>query len=224
MKKEIKIVFLLSFTLLIGFIVWTMLILSIDVAPVGVNDTLVGFSSLNTMVHSFIGVHMILYDITDWLGLVPLFVCCIFALIGLNQFIKRKNIFKVDTDIILLGFYYMTVIIGYLIFEIYPINYRPILINGCMEASYPSSTTLLVLSVMPTLILQLNSRYKNKRIHKIVKVSVILFCIFMVLGRIISGVHWITDIIGSILLSSGLFHLYKGFVLLLKTNDNEFGG
>lgn len=35
-----------------------------------------------------------------------------------------------------------------------PVNYRPVLIEGRLEASYPSSTTLLVVSVMPTLMFQ----------------------------------------------------------------------
>ena len=94
---------------------------------------------------------MVIYTITDWLGLVPIFICLIFAGIGLAQLIQRKSLFRVDYDIIVLGIYYIIVIFGYLIFEMIPINYRPVLIDGFMEASYPSSTTLLVLSVMPTL-------------------------------------------------------------------------
>ena len=93
-----------------------------------------------------------------------------------------------------------------------PINYRPILINGIMEASYPSSTTLLVLSVMPTLIYQANLRLNNKTLFNLVCILTILFTLFMIIGRLISGVHWFTDIIGSILLSLGLFYIYIGLV------------
>ena len=100
-----------------------------------------------------------IYTITDWLGLVPIAVCIGFGMLGLMQWIRRKSITKVDRDILLLGGYYILVILGYLIFEMIPINYRPILIEGAMEASYPSSTTLLVLSVMPTLLFQINRRW-----------------------------------------------------------------
>ena len=67
---------------------------------------------------------------TDWLGLVPIFVCLIFAGVGFVQLMQRKSPFKVDLDIILLGVYYVFVIFGYLLFETVPINYRPVLIDG----------------------------------------------------------------------------------------------
>ena len=116
---------------------------------------------------------------------------------------------RVDPDIILLGLYYILVILAYLGFEMIPINYRPILINGALEASYPSSTTLLVLSVMPTLVFQANRRCERKTVKRAVIIFVVLFSAFMVIGRSVSGVHWATDIVGSILLSFGLFELYQ---------------
>lgn len=196
----------------IAFALWTVLIMFVDVQTVGPNDSKVGFATFNTWFHQLTGVHMTLYIVTDWLGLVPIAVCLCFGCLGLYQLIKRRSLFKVDADILLLGGYYILVIFGYLFFEMVPVNYRPILINGFLEASYPSSTTLLVLSVMPTLILQINHRSHNKTIKNVVIGFVLLFSAFMVIGRLISGVHWITDIIGSILLSFGLFKLYQSAV------------
>ena len=195
------------------FAVWTLLIQAVDVRPVGVNGTSVGFATLNSGVHSLTGVDMRLYNITDWLGLVPVAVCMLFGLVGLLQLIKRKSLFKVDYDIIISGIYYIFVIAGYLIFEMIPINYRPILINGIAEASYPSSTTLLVLSVMPTLVFLTQRRIKSGSVRTIIRAATMLFSCFMVLGRLISGVHWLTDIIGSVLLSVGMFYVYKGVTL-----------
>ena len=157
---------------------------------------------------------MTLYTITDWLGLVPVFICMIFGIIGLYQLISRKSLFNVDKDIIILGIYYIIVIMAYLIFEMIPINYRPIPIEGVMETSYPSSTTLLVLSVMPTLVDQADRRISDGLIKKLIGVFAVLFALFMVIGRLVSGVHWFTDIVGSVLLSVGLFGLYRGTVLL----------
>ena len=191
------------------FVIWTVLIKLVDVQPAGVNGTDIGFAALNTRFHSLTGVNMWLYTVTDWLGLVPLFVCAVFGALGLVQLVKRKSLLKVDTDIVFLGLYYVIVILCYLLFEMYPVNYRPVLINGVAEASYPSSTTLLVLCVMPTLIQQSDSRINSRYTVKIIKISTALFSVLMVVGRLISGVHWLTDIIGSILLSTGLFSFYK---------------
>ncbi|MGN0819710.1 MAG: phosphatase PAP2 family protein [Christensenellaceae bacterium] len=214
MKKEKKVIGagLIS---LVAFVIWTVLIQQVDVQPVGQNGTDIGFATLNCWFHKLTGVHMAIYHITDWLGLVPLFICMVFGIIGLIQLIKRKSLFKVDIDIIILGIYYILVILGYLIFEMIPINYRPILINGVMEASYPSSTTLLVLCVMPTLNFQVKRRIKNETIINVINTVSILFSLFMVIGRTVSGVHWLTDIIGSVILSTGLFLIYISCVLLL---------
>lgn len=202
--------------LLMTFVVWTVLIQIVDVQPIGQNGTNVGFATLNSWFHKLTGVHMVIYTVTDWLGLVPVFVCMIFGGKGVAQLVKRRSLFKVDYDIIVLGIYYLVVILGYLIFEDFPINYRPILINGVMEASYPSSTTLLVLSVMPTLIEQSGRRAKNELTKKMISYVTVIFSTFMVMGRLISGVHWITDIVGGILLSAGLFYIYKAAVLWKK--------
>lgn len=200
---------------IIAFVIWTILIQTIDVQPVGVNGTDIGFAAVNTRFFTLTGVNMTLYSITDWAGIVPLLVCMLFGIVGLAQIIKRKSLFKVDFDIIILGIYYVIVILCYLIFEMIPINYRPVLINGIAEASYPSSTTLLVMGVMPTLIFQVNRRFKENKVKKIINVITVLFSAFMVMGRLVSGVHWLTDIIGSILLSIGLFLIYKAVVMLI---------
>lgn len=213
MKIKGKKFLALGIILIFIFAVWTVLITTVDVQPVGINDTDIGFATLNCWFHRLTGINMMLYDITDWLGHVPLFVCFFFGFIGLCQMIKRKSLFKVDCDILILGLYYVTVILCYFVFEALPINYRPVLINNNMEGSYPSSTTLLVLSVMPTLGFQLKCRIKNNKI-KAINVMIILFSVFMVTGRLISGVHWLTDIIGSCILSAGLYMIYRGIVLL----------
>ena len=212
--------FFISTILILLAVVFTILVKVVDVKQVGGNGTSIGFATVNQFVFKSIGVNMIWYYITDWLGLVPIFMAMVYSLLGLVQLIKRKSLLKVDSDIIILGIHYVIVISGYLIFEMIPINYRPILINGFMEASYPSSTTLLVLGVMPTVIFQINRRVKNIKIKNIISAITIIFSVFMVVGRLISGVHWVTDIVGSVLLSMGLFYIYKGTVFLALKGDS----
>ena len=199
--------------LLLVFVLWTVLIMKVDVQPAGQNGTDIGFARINTRFHELTGVHMKIYTITDWLGLVPIVICAGFGVLGLVQLIRRKSLMKVDPDIILLGIYYIVVILAYLIFEMIPINYRPVLIDGALEASYPSSTTLLVLSVIPTLIFQINRRAQSIHVKRAVTILSVLFAAFMVIGRLISGVHWMTDIIGAVLLSAGVYLVYRSAVL-----------
>ena len=214
MKKEGKKKLIFGSIFVIIFAIWTALIQIVDVQAVGQNGTDIGFATFNCWFHKITGVNMTLYTVTDWLGLVPLVVSLMFAGVGVVQLVKRKSLLKVDSDILILGIYYVVVVFCYLVFEMIPINYRPILIEGIMEASYPSSTTLLVLCVMPTLMEQMNRRVKNGTVNKVIGILVISFSVFMVLGRLLSGVHWFTDIVGSVFLSVGLFFIYKAFVLI----------
>ena len=214
MKKSEKKNLLIGSIFLAMFAVWTALIQSVDVQPLGQNGTSIGFATFNCWFHHFTGVNMAIYTITDWMGLVPVVICLIFAGIGLVQLIKRRSLFRVDADIMILGVYFVIVFLAYAIFEMIPINYRPILIEGIMEASYPSSTTLLVLCVMPTLVEQIQRRMSCSTLKRIITILAIAFSAFMVIGRLISGVHWFTDIVGGVLLSAGLFTVYKAVVML----------
>ena len=198
--------------LLAAFALWTIAISLIDVQAVGPQGSTVGFATLNSMFHRLTGVHMQLYTITDWLGLVAVAFGFGFTLLGLAQWIKRKCILKVDRSILILGAFYIVTLAVYLFFESYVINYRPVLIAGYLEASYPSSTTLLVLCVMPTAVMQLRGRIKNRALRKTVTFAITAFTLFMVAGRIVSGVHWLTDIIGGILLSAGLVMIYGSLI------------
>ena len=198
--------------LLLAFVLWTVLILCVDVQAAGPNGSRVGFATVNVWFHRLTGEHMGLYTVTDWLGLVPIFICICYGVLGAVQWIRRRSLARVDGDIILLGIYYLLVIAGYLFFEMVPVNYRTVLIDGVLEASYPSSTTLLVLSVMPTLKFQTDRRCRRPAVRKLATGFVILFSAFMVTGRLIAGVHWMTDIIGSVLLSAGLYLLYRAAV------------
>ena len=198
--------------LLAAFVLWTVAIRLIDVQVIGPRGSTVGFATLNGFIHNLTGTHMTLYVITDWLGLIPVAFGFGFAALGLAQWIKRKSILKVDGSILILGGFYIVTLAAYLFFESYVVNYRPVLIEGYLEASYPSSTTLLVLCVMPTASMQLQGRIKNHALRKAVTVAITFFIVFMVAGRLVSGVHWLTDIIGGILLSVCLVMIYDSLI------------
>lgn len=194
--------------LLVAFVLWTVAVSFVDVQPIGPNDSAVGFATINGAFHRLTGVHMALYDITDWLSVIPLACVAGFALLGLVQWIRRKDLRKVDGDVLVLGGFYVVVLAVFVLFEKLAVNYRPVLIEGVLEASYPSSTTMLVLCVMPSMMLQLHSHMKSGARKNCVQILLAVFTTFMVVGRLISGVHWLSDIIGGILLSAGLVLLY----------------
>lgn len=208
MKNTDKKKFLIGAGFLAAFVLWTVLVSLVDIRPIGPNGSRVGFAALNGFVHDLTGVNLFLYTVTDWLGLVPIAVAFGFAILGLAQWIKRKSLLKVDGSLLVLGGFYIAVIASYIFFETVVINYRPTLIDGYLEASYPSSTTMLVMCVMPTAMLQLRPRIKNDVFRRCVLILIALFTAFMVIGRLLSGVHWLTDIIGGALLSAGLVIIY----------------
>ena len=212
MKKENQRNFCIAICMLLAFLLWTIAIQFVDVQAIGPQESSVGFATINQFVHNLTGVHMSLYTITDWLGLVPLVFVMGFALLGLIQWIKRKHFLKVDSNILILGGLYIAVMAVYVLFEMLVVNYRPVLISGILEASYPSSTTMLVMCVMPTAIMQFNARIKNNVLKRCVASAIIAFIVFMVIGRLVSGVHWFTDIIGGALLSTGLVLMYRAII------------
>ena len=216
-KREL----LAGLALLGAFALWTALIQCVDVQPEGQNGTDIGFATFNVWFHGLTGVHMGIYTVTDWLGLVPIAVCLCFGALGAVQLVRRRSLLRVDADLLLLGVYYIVVILCYLVFEMVPINYRPVPIDGIMEASYPSSTTLLVLSVMPTLKFQVDRRAKSPWPRIAATVFVVVFSALMVLGRLVAGVHWATDIVGAVLLAAGLFKLYRSAVALADRKKAE---
>lgn len=208
MKKTKGKLFGIAGMLLAAFVLWTLAVQHIDVWAIGPNGSSVGFAALNGWVHDLTGVHMGLYVLTDWLGLVPMGFVLGFAVLGLVQWVRRRKLFRVDHDILVLGGFYLLVLILYLVFETVVVNARPVLIDGRLEASYPSSTTMLVLCVMPTAMMQLRARLRNTKVRTIVLTILAVFTVCMVVGRLIAGVHWFTDIVGGVLLSAGLVALY----------------
>ena len=203
-------------SLLAAFVLWTVLVSFVDVRAIGPEGSSVGFAALNGFVHELTGVNWLLYTVTDWLGLVPIAVVLGFAILGLVQLIRCKSLWKVEHSILTLGIFYVVVMAAYVFFEMVAINYRPTLIDGNLEASYPSSTTMLVMCVMPTAAIELNARIKNTVLRRCAIIAIIAFTAFMVIGRLFSGVHWITDIIGGAFFSAGVVTTYSSICNILK--------
>lgn len=194
---------IISSILVFMAILFTILAKVIDVKPVGLDNTNLGFSTINKYVFDLLGTSNLWYVITKYLGIIAILIICIYGLIGIIQLIKRKSLLKVDKEIIILGIFYVIVMMIYVFFEKVIINYRPVLEDGLLEASYPSSHTLLTLFVSGSAILINKKLYSNKYI-KVINILLFIMMILMPVGRLLSGVHWFTDILGGVLISSAL--------------------
>lgn len=216
MNRKTKSLFAEGIVYLIAFVVWTLVISFVNVQPVGPEGSEVGLASVNSAFHQLTGVHLWMYELTDLLSLIPLAIIVFFGLLGLAQWIKRKHFLKVDFSILVLGGFYVAVLAFFAFFEVAVVNYRPVLIEGVLEASYPSSTTMLMTCVMPTAMMQFHRLLRNKALRNTVLILCGLFTALMVIFRLISGVHWLTDIVGGLFLSFGLVQLYRAFCGLEK--------
>lgn len=206
MRKKKKI----GIGLLAGFLLWTWAVCVVDVQPIGPLGSAVGLARMNGAVRDLVGVRMGLYNLTDRLSLIPLGLVGCFGFWGLAQWIRRKSLARVDRSLLSLGGFYLAVLACYGLFEVWTVNYRPVLIDGLLEGSYPSSTTMLSLCVMPTAWWQLRDRIRTPLLRRGLGCLTACFTAFLVVGRVLSGVHWLSDIIGGMLLSGGLLGIYSG--------------
>ena len=210
--KKVKSNFIITGILFIISIAFILAVKTIDVFPIGPQGSEVGFAKLNSLFHDLFGQNKFFYKLTDLLGKFSILVMFFFACVGLYQLITRKSIKKVDVSILVLAGFYILVALTYVFFEIVIVNYRPVIIDNKLEASFPSSHTMLVICVMSTAIMLFNSLIKNENLRNIADITAVIIMIVAVIGRIISGVHWITDIIGGILISFTLVMLYYSIV------------
>jgi len=194
------------------FVLLIFLLRLVDVRAVGPEGTSIGLSHLNRFVFELTGVNMIWYNITDWLGITAILAAFVFALTGLVQLIKRRSLLKVDKEILVLGIFYILVIGIYLLFEKVIVNYRPVIMPGCQhpEASFPSSHTMLVCVIIGSAIMLISRYIKKKTLCRALQVICAVIIGVTVIGRLLSGVHWFTDIIGGILISTALLALFLG--------------
>lgn len=196
-------------------VLFTVLVKTVDVKNVGVEGTEVGFSTVNKFVFDAIGVNMSLYHFTEILGIVSIFIAVIYGVFGIVQLIRRKSLLKVDKELIILGIFYIFVMLVYALFEIVVINYRPVLIEGDLEASYPSSHTLMTICICGGAMIA-NQSLLNGKIKAFSNVFLIAIIFATVVGRLISGVHWFTDIIGGIFISMALLMSFYSVVRTVK--------
>ena len=190
--------------LLILFLIFTLVVVNIDVQPIGPENSEVGCAALNGALRDAIGTSDGMYRLAERLGYVALASVAFFALLGLCQLIKRKSLLAVDPDIWVLAGFYIIVLALYVLFNKVVINYRPLLEDGVLKASYPSSHTMLAVCTMGVAIIEARYRIRNSALAFAVRVLLGCLMSLLILARLLSGMHWVTDILGGALLGAAL--------------------
>lgn len=193
------------------FVIFSLWIRLFDVQPVGPEGSSIGFAALNVAVHEFFGMHLFWYKLTQALGLLAIAVAGVFAVTGLVQLIQRKNLLKVDKKILMLGVIYILVILLYALFEKVPFNYRPVVLDPAegLEPSYPSTHTMLILTIFGTAVAVLGDYIKNAKLVLLLKIVCLVIMALTIVGRLVCGVHWFTDIAGGVIISLFFINLYR---------------
>ena len=208
MRQTGKII--LSTVMLALCVLFVLMVMHFDTAPIGPNDTAVGFAHLNQAFHSLTGVHYVWYRVTEICGYLAILTALLFVALGAVQLFTRRNLLKVDPEIYAIGALFVTVAVLYVLFEKVIINYRPIIMPGETEpeASFPSSHTMLSCCVFGGALLLL-PKYCNGWLRHLLAIVFCTLLVVTVVGRLISGVHWLTDIIGGVLISLFLLSVYE---------------
>ena len=208
--------FIISGCLFLLFIAFTIIVKYVDVHSIGPEGSLVGLATINNSFRNVLDYNELFYKISEILGYLSLLLVVFYGGIGVKQLIEKKNLYKVDRSLLLLGMFYVLVGIVYIIFEFVVINYRPIILEEGLEASYPSSHTILSICVCISSILISKKIFKNEKVVNVFNIFTIILMVLIVLTRLLSGVHWLTDIIGGIIISMALCTLFDAFLNIDK--------
>lgn len=216
-NDKAKLYFIAAGALFAAFLLLIVLLKTVDVKTItliGSDGTFykeIGLASLNMAVFNAISFNSTWYKITTYLGVIPLLIAGAFVVFGVVQLIMRKSFKKVDGGIYLLGGLYVVTLIIYIFFEKVIVNYRPVILDKAPEASFPSSHTVLSLVICLSASFIIEKYIKKSVLLHAAKFALGVLAALIVLGRILAGVHWITDILGGLLISFALYFAFKAF-------------
>ncbi len=226
MKKiKYKEGFIMAGLMLIIVLVYSLAVMKLDVEAIGPEGSRVGFSHLNGALNKLIGYHPFWHRLADILAWASFLTVGLFAAIGMLQLVKRKNLWKVDRQILALGSLFLTVFILYIVFGKIPINYRPIILpdEGALEPSFPSSHTMMACTVFGGVFLVLKDYVRDKKLRKKMRIFCLAMAVLMTLARMLAGIHWFSDIFGGVLIAAFLLTLFDAVLWEIR-EDRAAGG
>ena len=219
--KKLNKNFIIGGGLFLLFVIFTGLVKFVGVEPIGPLGSKVGLAGLNELF--MLSSNNKVWDIiSDVIMVLALCGALAFVVLGVVQLIKRKSLKKVDKNLYLLAGLYAVVVCFYVFFELVVINHRPILENGELVASFPSTHVFLVTTLVFAALSQLSKFYiPNKNTMFIIDDIAIILETLLVVSRMLSGVHWFTDIVGALLLSASLVFIFNGVTETFINNKDK---
>lgn len=207
MKKNI-LNFSITAGLFLVFAIFTILVKFVDTSVVATTGTQIGLSSINKPLFDFFGANETWGTISTLLFVIAGVVVLTLATIAVVEMIKSKSLFKINHKLLLVALLYVLTAIFYVIFEFVIINYRPLLDEGLIKASYPSSHTLLICVVCLSACLIVPDYIKSNPLKITITTILCLISVLAPITRLLAGMHWFTDVVASIILSLALVMLY----------------
>ena len=169
-----------AIVLVVLAMIFTVIVKVFDKGAIGPNNTVVGLQAINDYFKNIFPFNETLYKITKYAGFIPLLFAVYYAFIGLMQLIKRKSLKKIDKRIHLIGGFYVVVLILYVLFDKVALNYRPVIIEGELEPSYPSTHVLLAMCFCLSGVMISRFYIKNKVLRNIINVASWIMMLFIV--------------------------------------------
>ena len=221
MKKKKKILLEMCVLLFIVSLLYTLLIKFVDVRGIAADGSNVGFATINSFFKKIFPFNNTWYDISNVFGFIAILIAALYALLGCYQLIQVKKLSKVDKRLYILAGFYIVFAILYVLFDKIAINYRPVLIDGELEASFPSTHTMLAICICGSSLLISKYFVTHKEIRKYIDFMTWGLMIFIVVARVLSGVHWFTDILGGIIISLFLLMLFYTIIYIVDHTKKE---
>ena len=215
MKKQGYIYLIVACVLLAAFVALTICLLFVDVRAAGESGAEVGFATINQKVWQAIGQSAAALTVSEVCGLCMIAAVGAFGVTGLVQVIRRKGFLRADKELYVMAGGLVLLAAAYVFFEIFVVNCRPVLDEGELAASYPSSHAMLA-----TAVAGMGMAYLHSRQRKGVLINVLIgllngVSVATVACRLLGGVHWLSDIVGGVLLGMVIVYAYRAVCSLI---------
>ncbi len=218
MRKQKIIWWTLAGVMLAAFVMWTVLVLTVNVKPTGPDGVTVGLAGLNAGWWQSTGTHAWAEKISDWLGYLTLLMAVGLAVWQIVVAVRGRSL-RLARHWWVLDGVIIAAVACYLLFELVVINGRPLLVEGALKASYPSTHALLFATVLPWVAVIVGREVKNRPLVITVAVLCGVMALAGVILRAICGVHWFSDIIGGILLAGALDFIALALAVKPQTKE-----